>query len=72
MNESAASSEGARIGISAMLRHSPLAGIRVRWIAYANANASGIVMSVVRHANVSVLSVEQAGKIAQAVRQQGG
>ncbi len=43
MNDSAASSDGARIGISAMLRHSHLTGMQLRWIAYAKANASGTV-----------------------------
>jgi hypothetical protein len=33
MNDSAASSDGARIGIIAMLRHRPLNGMQLRWIA---------------------------------------
>jgi len=33
MNDSAASSDGARMGISAMLRQSALAGMQLRWIA---------------------------------------
>ena len=41
-----------------MLRHSPLAGMQLRWIAYANANASGTVNAVVSTAKVSVLAVD--------------
>ena len=58
MNEIAASSEGARIGISAMLRHKPLNGMRLRWIAYAKRNASGTVTNVVIAAKVSEFCVD--------------
>src|SRR6266545_6599660 len=58
MNDSAASIEGARIGINAMLRHNPFHGMQLRWIANANMNAIGTVSSVVSAAKASVFEAE--------------
>src|SRR5438094_8821848 len=59
MNDSAARSDGARMGMSAMLRHSHLTGMQLRWIAYAKPNANGTVRNVVRVAKASVLPAER-------------
>ncbi len=58
MNEIAASSDGARIGVSAMTRNVRLNGMQLRVSAYAKVNASGIVMAVTASATDAVCRID--------------
>ena len=58
MNEIAANSDGARIGVSAITRNVPLNGMQLRVNAYANVNASGMVMPVTASAIESVCRID--------------